>query len=70
MTMDKFMDAQNNVRSFTRDQHKATEDQREQMFGYAQYAIARALAAAIYEAGLLPEDLMEAMQDHLEGIGA
>lgn len=68
--MDSFMQAQNNVRSFTRDEHKVTEDQREEMFGYAQYATARALAAAIYEAGLLPEDLMEAMQDHLKDIGA
>ena len=62
------MQAQNNVRSFTRDQHKVTDDDREAMISYAQYATARALAAAIYEAGLLPEDLMVAMQDHLEEI--
>ena len=62
------MQAQNNVRSFTRDQHKVTDDDREAMISYGQYATARALAAAIYEAGLLPEDLMQAMQDHLEEI--
>ena len=62
------MQAQNNVRSFTRDQHKVTDDDREAMISYGQYATARALAAAIYEAGLLPEDLMVAMQDHLEEI--
>jgi len=62
------MQAQNNVRSFTRDEHKVTDSDREEMFDYAKYATARALAAAIYEAGLLPEDLMQAMQDHLEEI--
>lgn len=62
------MQAHNNVRSFTRDEHKVTDDHREEMLSYGQYATARALAAAIYEAGLLPEDLMQAMQDHLEEI--
>ena len=66
--MDSFMLAHNNVRSFTRDEHKVTDDDREAMLSYGQYATARALAAAIYEAGLLPEDLMQAMQDHLEEI--
>ena len=66
--MDSFMQAHNNVRSFTRDEHKVTDDDREAMISYGQYATARALAAAIYEAGLLPEDLMQAMQDHLEEI--
>ncbi|ADD95507.1 hypothetical protein [uncultured phage MedDCM-OCT-S08-C41] len=68
--MDSFMQAQNNVRSFTRDEHKVTDDHREEMLSYGQYATARALAAAIYEAGLLPEDLMIAMQDHLKDIEA
>ena len=62
------MQARHNVRSFTRDDHKVTDDDREAMLSYGQYATARALAAAIYEAGLLPEDLMQAMQDHLEEI--
>ena len=66
--MDSFMQGQNNVRSFTRGDHKVTDDDREAMLSYGQYATARALAAAIYEAGLLPEDLMQAMQDHLEEI--
>ena len=60
------MQAHNNVRSFTRNEYKVTDDHREQMLSYGQYATARALAAAIYEAGLLPEDLMEAMQDHIK----
>ena len=58
--MNDFMNAQNNVVSFRRD------DDTPELHSYARYATARALAAAIYEAGITPDDLFEAMQDHLE----
>jgi len=60
--MDKFMEAHNNVVSFKRDDHKDEPD----IHSYAKYATARALAAAIYEAGISPTELFEAMCDHME----
>lgn len=62
--MDKFMEAHNNVVSFKRDEHKAEPE----LHSYARYATARALAAAIYEAGITPDELFEAMCDHMEHI--
>ena len=61
--MDKFMDAHNNVVSFKRDDHKQPDIQ-----SYARYATARALAAAIFEAGITPDELAEAMCDHMEAM--
>ena len=61
--MDKFMDAHNNVVSFKRaDVHDTQPD----LHSYAKYATARALAAAIFEAGITPDELAEAMCDHME----
>ena len=57
------MEAHNNVVSFKRDDHKA-----EELHSYAKYATARALAAAIYEANISPEELFEAMCDHMEAM--
>ena len=56
------MAAHNNVVQFKRADDKAEPE----LHSYARYATARALAAAIYEAGITPDDLFEAMQDHLE----
>ena len=62
--MDKFMEAHNNVVSFKRKDLKDEPD----IHSYAKYATARALAAAIYEAGISPEEFFEAMCDHLEAM--
>lgn len=57
------MDAHNNVVSFKRaDVH----DTQPELHSYARYATARALAAAIFEAGITPDELAEAMCDHME----
>ena len=63
--MDDFMNAQNNVVSFKRDDHKVEPE----LHSYARYATARALAAAIFEAGITPDELAEAMCDHMEAMG-
>ena len=65
------MEAHNNVVSFKRDDHKAEELHsyaKEELHSYAKYATARALAAAIYEANISPEELFEAMCDHMEAM--
>ena len=63
--MDNFMAAHNKVVSFKRaDVHNTEPD----IHSYAKYATARALAAAIYEAGIGPDELAEAMCDHIEAI--
>ena len=59
------MAAHNNVVSFKRDDVHNTEPD---LHSYAKYATARALAAAIYEAGITPDELAEAMCDHMEAI--
>ena len=61
------MEAHNNVVSFKRDDHKQPEQP--ELHSYARYATARALAAAIFEAGITPDELAEAMCDHMEAMG-
>lgn len=58
------MAAHNNVVQFRRDaQRLHTNDELQE---YAKYCIGRALAAAIYESGIGPEDLFVCMQDHID----
>ena len=58
------MEAHNNVVSFKRDAERLhTKDELQE---YARYCVGRALAAAIYESGLGPDDLFVCMQDHID----
>ena len=62
--MDKFMEAHNNVVSFKRKDLKDEPD----IHSYAKYATARALAAAIIEADLSPDEIFDAVCDHIEAM--
>ena len=56
------MEAHNNIVSFKRNDLKAEPD----IDSYAKYATARALAAAIVEADLSPDEIFNAVCDHIE----
>ena len=59
------MAAHNNVVQFKRDVHQRTHTN-DEMHEYAKYCVGRALAAAIYESGIGPDDLFVCMQDHID----
>ncbi len=58
------MDAHNNVVQFKRDAERLHAY--EELHEYTKYCIGRALAAAIYESGIGPDDLFVCMQDHID----